>query len=48
MVLQKIEKKTEKKNPPLLFNLAELQNVCSKALKLSPDETCLLYTSRCV
>lgn len=39
MVLQKIEKKTEKKNPPLLFNLAELQNVCSKALKLSPDET---------
>ena len=39
MTLQKMEKKTEKKNPPLLFNLAELQNVCSKALKLSPDET---------
>ncbi len=39
MTLQKLEKKTEKKNPPLLFNLAELQNVCSKALKLSPDET---------
>ena len=39
MSLQKLEKKTEKKNPPLLFNLAELQNVCSKAFKLSPDET---------
>jgi len=38
-VLVKNEKKNEKKNPPLLFNLAELQNVCSKALKLAPDET---------
>lgn len=33
------EKKTEKKNPPLLFNLAELQNECSKRFKKSPDET---------
>lgn len=33
------EKKQEKKNPPLLFNLAELQNECSKLFKLSPDET---------
>ncbi len=39
MILQKKERKTEKKNPPLLFNLAELQNVCSKTMKLSPDET---------
>lgn len=38
-VVQKIEKKTEKKNPPLLFNLAELQNTCSKLFKISPDET---------
>ncbi len=33
------EKKTEKKNAPLLFNLAELQNICSKFFKISPDET---------
>lgn len=34
-----IEKKKENKNPPLLFNLAELQNECSKLFKISPDET---------
>lgn len=34
-----IEKKKEKKNPPLLYNLAELQNECSKRFKISPDET---------
>ena len=34
-----IEKKKEKKNPPLLFNLAELQNECSRRFKISPDET---------
>ena len=34
-----VEKKKEKKNPPLLYNLAELQNDCSKRFKLSPDET---------
>ena len=34
-----IEKKKEKKNPPLLYNLAELQNDCSKRFKISPDET---------
>lgn len=38
-VLEKIEKKTEKKNPPLLYNLAELQNDCSKLFKISPDDT---------
>lgn len=32
-------KRQEKKNPPLLYNLAELQNECSKRFKLSPDET---------
>ena len=32
-------KKTETKNPPLLFNLAELQNECSKRFKISPDNT---------
>ena len=34
-----IEKKKEKRNPPLLYNLAELQNDCSKRFKISPDET---------
>jgi len=34
-----IEKKKETKNAPLLFNLAELQNTCSKFFKISPDQT---------
>ena len=34
-----VEKKKERKNPPLLYNLAELQNDCSKMFKISPDET---------
>ena len=38
-VLEKIEKKKEQKNPPLLYNLAELQNDCSRRFKISPDET---------
>ena len=37
--IESIEKKKEKKNPPLLYNLAELQNDCSKRFKISPDET---------
>lgn len=39
MTVAKIEKKKEKKNPPLLYNLAELQNDCSRLFKISPDET---------
>ncbi|TCT16318.1 DNA topoisomerase-3 [Natranaerovirga pectinivora] len=38
-IIDKVERKKEKKNPPLLYNLAELQNECSKNYKLSPDET---------
>ena len=34
-----LEKKKEAKNAPLLYNLAELQNDCSKMFKISPDET---------
>ena len=34
-----ISKKKEQKNPPLLYNLAELQNDCSKWFKISPDQT---------
>lgn len=37
--LVKAERKKENKNPPLLYNLAELQNDCSKLFKISPDET---------
>lgn len=37
--ISSIEKKKEKKNAPLLYNLAELQNDCSKRFKISPDET---------
>lgn len=34
-----VERKRENKNPPLLYNLAELQNDCSRMFKISPDET---------
>ncbi len=37
--LESIEKRKEKKNPPLLYNLAELQNDCSRLFKISPDQT---------
>lgn len=39
MTVTGIEKKKENKNAPLLYNLAELQNDCSKYFKISPDET---------
>ncbi len=38
-IIEAIERKKETKNPPLLYNLAELQNDCSKLFKISPDET---------
>ena len=38
-IIESVQKKKEKKNPPLLFNLAELQNLSSKLFKISPDET---------
>ena len=34
-----VSRKKEKKNPPLLYNLAELQNDCSRFFKISPDQT---------
>ncbi len=37
--VESVEKKKETKNAPLLYNLAELQNDCSKYFKISPDET---------
>lgn len=39
MEVVSVEKKKETKNAPLLFNLAELQNLCSKFFKISPDQT---------
>ena len=39
LMVKSITKKDEKKQPPLLFNLAELQNDCSRLFKINPDET---------
>lgn len=38
-VIEEIKKSKQKENAPLLFNLAELQNECSKRFKIKPDET---------
>lgn len=37
--VESIQRKKETKNPPLLYNLAELQNDCSRYFKISPDQT---------
>ncbi len=39
LIVEQAEKKKETKNPPLLYNLAELQNDCSRMFKISPDQT---------
>jgi DNA topoisomerase-3 len=39
LIVQKVEKKTDKKVPPMLYNLAELQNDCSRLFKISPTDT---------
>ena len=38
-VVTEVKKSKTKENPPLLFNLAELQNECTKRFKIKPDET---------
>jgi DNA topoisomerase-3 len=38
-LVDKLESKTESRNAPLLYNLAELQNDCARIFKISPDET---------
>ena len=38
-VIKEVTKKTQKEKPPLLFNLAEIQNECSKRFKITPEET---------
>lgn len=39
MLISRLDKKTEKKAPPMLYNLAELQNDCSRLFKISPTDT---------
>ena len=46
-VVLKTEKKKEVKNPPLLYNLAEIQNECSKRFKIRPDETLQIIQELC-
>ena len=38
-VITEVKKQKQKENPPLLFNLAEIQNECTKTFKIKPDET---------
>ena len=38
-IITEIKKQKQKENPPLLFNLAEIQNECTKQFKIKPDET---------
>ena len=38
-VISSLKKSKQKENPPLLFNLAEIQNECTKRFKIKPDET---------
>jgi len=38
-IIEEVKKSKQKENPPLLFNLAEIQNECTKRFKIKPDET---------
>ena len=38
-VITEVKKQKQKENAPLLFNLAEIQNECTKVFKIKPDET---------
>ena len=38
-IVSEIKKTKQKENAPLLFNLAEIQNECTKRFKIKPDET---------
>lgn len=44
-IVSSISRKKENKNAPLLFNLAELQNECSRRFKISPDQTLQIVQS---
>lgn len=38
-IIKELKKSKQKENAPLLFNLAEIQNECTKVFKIKPDET---------
>ena len=38
-IVKEVSKKSQKENAPLLYNLAEIQNDCTKKFKISPDQT---------
>ena len=38
-IVKEVKKSKQKENAPLLFNLAEIQNECTKRFKIKPDET---------
>ena len=38
-IIENVKKSKQKENPPLLFNLAEVQNECTKRFKIKPDQT---------
>lgn len=38
-IIENVKKSKQKENAPLLFNLAEIQNECTKKFKIKPDET---------
>ena len=38
-IVTEVKKQKQKENAPLLFNLAEIQNECTKVFKIKPDET---------
>ncbi len=38
-IIENVKRSKQKENPPLLFNLAEVQNECTKRFKIKPDET---------
>ena len=38
-MVSEVKKSKQKENAPLLFNLAEIQNECTKRFKIKPDET---------
>ena len=38
-IIEEVKKSKQKENAPLLFNLAEIQNECTKRFKIKPDET---------
>ena len=47
-VIEELKKSKQKENPPLLFNLAEVQNECTKKFKIKPEVIQDLYEKKLV